>query len=243
MIQQVSLDTLKKLDYLAISPLMRDRTVYYFFKRVLDLTISISVLVLMGPIMIAIAVLIILDSGWSPLFIQERVGAERWTRKGYSYWQRTTFHCYKFRTMVNGADESVHQAFAKVLIEGRDVPDNAYRQFKASDPRVTSVGKILRKTSLDELPQVVNVLKGEMSLVGPRPVIPYEVDEYEKWHKERLAAKPGITGLWQVSGRCDKSFDYMIRKDIEYVRNQSLWLDLRILLLTTPAVLSARGAA
>ena len=240
--QLISLDLARQFDPAALSPLTKDRTLYFFFKRLLDLTLAISALVLLGPLLLAIAVLVVLDSGWPVLFIQERVGAKRWARKGLYYWQQTTFPCYKFRSMVKDADQSVHQAFAKTLIEGRDVPDDAYHQFKANDPRVTRVGKILRKTSLDELPQLLNVLKGEMSVVGPRPVIPYEVYEYQEWHKERLAALPGITGLWQVSGRCDKSFDYMIRKDIEYIRDQSLWLDLKILLLTIPCVLSARGA-
>jgi lipopolysaccharide/colanic/teichoic acid biosynthesis glycosyltransferase len=240
--QQVSLNLLRRLDPLALSPLVEDRAAYHLLKRMLDVTVATLALVILSPLMALIAVLIALDSGWSVIFRQERVSARRWTRDGFTYWQWATFTCYKFRSMVKDADESVHQAFAKTLIEGRDVPDDAYHQFKANDPRVTRVGRLLRETSLDELPQLVNVLKGEMSLVGPRPVIPYEVAEYQKWHKERLAALPGITGLWQVSGRCEKSFDYMIRKDIEYVRNQSLWLDLKILFRTIPAILSSRGA-
>src|SRR5262249_22783862 len=110
------------------------------------------------------------------------------------------------------------------------------------DPRVTRVGRVLRKTSLDELPQLLNVLKGEMSFVGPRPVPQYEVAEYKDGHFERLAAAPGITGLWQVKGRAVVSFEEMIRLDIEYVRARSLWLDFKILLLTIPAVISGRGA-
>ena len=240
--QQISLDLVKKFDHSALSPLTNDRAYYHFLKRVLDVTLVISALVLLIPIMIVLAVLIVLDSGWPVLFTQERVGAKRWARKGFSYWQQTTFPCYKFRSMVKDADESLHQEFAKILIEGRDLPDDAYQQFKSNDPRVTRIGKFLRRSSLDELPQVFNVLKGEMSLVGPRPVIPYEVNEYEEWHKARLACLPGISGLWQVSGRCEKSFDYMIRKDIEYIQDQSLWLDFKILLLTIPSVFTTRGA-
>jgi lipopolysaccharide/colanic/teichoic acid biosynthesis glycosyltransferase len=110
------------------------------------------------------------------------------------------------------------------------------------DPRVTRLGRFLRKTSLDELPQLWNVLKGEMSLVGPRPDLPYAVEHYRPWHFERLAAQPGMTGLWQVKGRSQVSFDEFVRMDIDYVRNQSLWLDLEILLLTIPAVVSRQGA-
>jgi lipopolysaccharide/colanic/teichoic acid biosynthesis glycosyltransferase len=121
--------------------------------------------------------------------------------------------------------------------------DEGGPKFKLSnDPRVTRVGHILRKTSLDELPQLVNVLKGEMSLVGPRPLPTYEVAEYQAWHRERLAALPGITGLWQVQGRCEVTFEEQVQMDIEYVRNQSLWQDIKILLSTIPAVVSGRGA-
>jgi lipopolysaccharide/colanic/teichoic acid biosynthesis glycosyltransferase len=159
-------------------------------------------------------------------------------------WEIREFPCYKFRSMVQHADPSAHQQFVKAFAEGRVEPSQAgHTRFKLTDdPRVTRVGRVLRKTSLDELPQLVNVLKGDMSLVGPRPVPAYEVAEYRAWHRERLAALPGITGLWQVNGRCQVSFDDMIDMDIEYVRNRSLRLDVKILLLTIPAVLSGRGA-
>ena len=240
--QHIGVDLLRRFDPLALSPLTRDHALYHFLKRALDLTVASLLLLALWPVIAVIAVLTFLDSGWPVIFAQQRATARNWTRDGFAYWQWDTFICFKFRTMVQDADESVHQAFAKTLIEGRGVPDDAYHQFKANDSRVTRVGRFLRKTSLDELPQLVNVLKGEMSLVGPRPVIPYEVDEYQEWHKERLAALPGITGLWQVSGRCEQSFDYMIRKDVDYIRHQSLWLDFKILLLTIPTVLSSRGA-
>ena len=240
--QRVDIDVLRRSGPLALSRLCADRVWYHFFKRVLDLAAAALALVFLAPVMALISVLIVLDSGWPIIFAQERVSARRRTHDGYSCWQWATFTCYKFRTMVKDADQSVHRAFARALIQGRDVSDDAYYRFKSNDSRVTRVGRILRVTSLDELPQLVNVLVGEMSLVGPRPVIPYEVTEYQGWHKERLAALPGITGLWQVSGRCEKSFDYMIRKDIEYIRNQSLWLDLKILFLTIPTVVSGRGA-
>jgi len=242
--QQVNLNLLRRFDPLALSPLGRDRATYRFFKRVLDVTVVALALMILSPLLALIAVLIVLDSGWPIIFSQKRVGARRWTRDGCSYWQRTPFTCYKFRTMVPDADPSMHQAFIKAFVEGHVEPlDATGAKFKlTNDPRVTWVGRILRKTSLDELPQLVNVLKGEMSLVGPRPLPLYEVAEYRDWHRERLAALPGITGLWQVRGRCKVTFEEQIRMDIEYVRNQSLWLDIKILFLTIPAVLSRRGA-
>jgi lipopolysaccharide/colanic/teichoic acid biosynthesis glycosyltransferase len=146
--------------------------------------------------------------------------------------------------MVDGADQSLHAEYVRAFVEGRvDAGDGGDAAFKlAHDPRVTRVGRILRRTSLDELPQLFNVLKGEMSLVGPRPVPPYEVAQYRESDAERLAALPGITGLWQVDGRGTVPFDEMIRMDREYVRNQTVWLDLKILAATIPAILSGRGA-
>lgn len=244
MYQRVSVDLLRRFDPFALSPLGRDRGFYHSFKRALDVAVATLALVILSPVLVLIAVLIVLDSGWPIIFSQKRVGARRWSRDGFSYWQQTTFTCHKFRSMVQNADQSMHQAFIKAYVEGSvEASDAAGPQFKlTNDHRVTRVGQILRKTSLDELPQLVNVLKGEMSLVGPRPLPPYEVAAYRAWHRERLAALPGITGLWQVNGRCEVPFEEQIHMDIEYVRNQSLWLDLRILFLTIPAVLSGRGA-
>jgi lipopolysaccharide/colanic/teichoic acid biosynthesis glycosyltransferase len=244
MYQQIGLDVLKRFDPFALSPLARDRSFYYLLKRALDVTLAALALTLLLPVLLIIAVLIVLDSGWPVIFKQQRVGAERWVRDGYSYWQRTVFICYKFRSMVRTADPKTHQVFAKAFVEGRvEVSNETGPKFKLNgDPRVTRVGRILRKTSLDELPQIVNVLRGEMSLVGPRPDVPYSVKHYKPWHYERLAALPGLTGYWQVKGRCDVPFDEMVRMDIEYIRNQSLWLDLKIILFTIPAVISGRGA-
>lgn len=242
MYQQTYLDLVRQSDPTAISPLVKDRVFYYFFKRLLDVSLAALVLVILSPLLVVITVLILLDTGLPIFFTQKRVGARRFPRGGFSYWQQTTFPCYKFRTMFQDADDSLHRDFAKTHIKGENEPDDAYHQFKINDPRVTRVGKILRKTSLNELPQVVNVLKGEMSLVGPRPVLDYEVADYQEWQKERLACLPGITGLWQVSGHCEQTFDYMIRQDIEYIRDQSLWLDFKILFLTIPTVLFVRGA-
>jgi lipopolysaccharide/colanic/teichoic acid biosynthesis glycosyltransferase len=225
--------------------LAKDRTGYFLFKRALDVTLAVLALVILFPLMALIAVLIVLDSPGPVIFVQKRVGARRWTRAGYSYWKQNAFDFYKFRSMVQNADPLVHQHMVKAWMEGSKESSNAGSpKFKpAKDARVTRVGRILRKTSLDELPQLVNVLKGEMSIVGPRPDLTYSVEKYQPWHRERLAALPGLTGLWQVKGRAQVSFDDMVRWDIEYVRSQSLWVDLKIIFLTIPAALSGRGAA
>ncbi len=224
------------------------RALYFACKRGLDVVLATALLVLLAPVLIAIVVAIRLDSPGSAIFVQERVGARRRTGAGRTgagrtAWEIQNFPVYKFRSMVNDADQSLHQAHVKAWIDGQVEASEDGAKFKlANDPRVTRVGRFLRKTSLDELPQLVNVVKGDMSLGGPRPVPTYEVAEYDDWHHGRLAALPGITGLWQVKGRGEVSFDEMIRMDIEYVRTASLRLDLTILVLTIPAVLVGRGA-
>src|SRR5207248_4538722 len=159
---------------------------------------------------------------------------------GRAFWLVQNFTMYKFRSMVENADSSVHEAYIRDFVEGRAHPslENGGTFKLTNDPRVTRLGRFLRKFSLDELPQLLNVLRGEMSLVGPRPVPPYEVACYGNGHHRRLAALPGITGLWQVKGRCCVSFEEMVRLDVEYIRNASLLFDLKLLLLTIPAVLS-----
>ncbi len=220
------------------------RSLYFACKRCLDVTLATILLVLLSPLMLLIAMLIKLDTPGPVIFVQERVGARRRSRDGQTSWEIRNFPFYKFRTMVRDADQSLHQAYIRAFVEGRvEISSGVDAKFKlTNDPRVTRVGRILRKTSLDELPQLINVLRGEMSLVGPRPVPTYEVAEYQSQHYERLATLPGITGLWQVKGRCQVSFEDMIAMDIEYIRRQSLWFDARLLLLTIPAALSARGA-
>jgi lipopolysaccharide/colanic/teichoic acid biosynthesis glycosyltransferase len=210
----------------------------------MDLVLAISLLIILLPLMLLIAILIKLDTPGPIFFVQERVGARRRQRDGQTSWEIHSFPFYKFRSMVQDADQSLHQAYIRVWVEGRASASTASgAKFKlANDPRVTRVGKLLRKTSLDELPQLVNVLKGEMSLVGPRPVPTYEVAQYHARHYRRLAALPGITGLWQVKGRCQVSFEEMVDMDIEYIHDQSLWMDIKILALTIPAVVSGRGA-
>lgn len=212
----------------------------FICKRAMDLVLATLALLLLAPLLLLIAVLIKLDSPGPVIFTQKRVGSRRRTHRGRTAWEITDFRVCKFRSMVRDADESVHREHIQAFVEAR--LDTSGTVKLTEDRRVTRIGTFLRRTSLDELPQLFNVFKGEMSLVGPRPVPTYEADAYQEWHRERLAALPGITGLWQVKGRGLVSFSEMVRMDIEYVRHQSLWLDVRILLATIPAVLSGRGA-
>jgi lipopolysaccharide/colanic/teichoic acid biosynthesis glycosyltransferase len=206
-------------------------------KRVIDVLGAVVGLILFSPIILATGIAIKMTSPGPIIFKQSRFG-----KRG------ARFQFYKFRSMYWNIDDQIHREYVTNLIKGDlkkiNQGDENTPLFKMkSDPRVTRVGKIIRKTSIDELPQFFNVLKGEMSLVGPRPPVPYEVEKYEPWHLRRiLEAKPGITGLWQVGGRSRTSFDEMVRIDLRYVQNWSLWLDLRILLKTAKAVFSSKGA-
>ena len=221
-----------------------DRPSYFACKRALDVILSILVLIAFLPLLAVIAFLIKLDSPGPILFRQERVGAKRRSLGAKTVWIVQNFTMYKFRSMVADADSSLHEAYIRDFVQGRISPQLAPgAKFKPSnDPRVTRLGRVLRKFSLDELPQLLNVLKGDMSLVGPRPVPTYEVACYRNGDHRRLGALPGITGLWQVRGRCLVSFEQMVRMDIHYIRNATFWFDLKILFLTIPAVLSRRGA-
>lgn len=193
-------------------------------KRFIDIAVSSVALIVLGPLFLLIAVLIKLDSRGPVLFKQTRLA-----RGG------EPFTCYKFRSMYEGAEEELSQLADKNETRG---PIFKIRD----DPRVTRPGKFLRRFSLDELPQLVNVFRGDMSLVGPRPPLASEVEEYEDWHHDRLRIPVGLTGLWQVMGRSDLSFDEMAMLDLFYAENWSLWLDLKIMLRTIPTVLFARGA-
>ncbi|MEJ5377799.1 MAG: sugar transferase [bacterium] len=204
-------------------------------RRCLDLLGGSLALVFLGPVMLVIAAGIKLTSPGPVLFRQTRMG-----QNGKSF----TF--LKFRTMYHNCDQSLHREYVTRLIENRaethDLKGKTFFKL-ARDPRVTPLGRILRITSLDELPQLFNVLKGEMSLVGPRPPIPYEVEHYKSWQLRRLLeARPGITGLWQVCGRATTTFEEQVRLDLRYVEKQCLWLDLWILLKTFKAVFTTRGA-
>jgi lipopolysaccharide/colanic/teichoic acid biosynthesis glycosyltransferase len=220
------------------------RTLYFFCKRCTDVCLASLLLVLLLPLLLLIAVLIKLDSAGPVFFTHERVGAKRERGNRQAFWVVKNFGMHKFRSMFQNADSRVHEAYIRDFVEGRVHPsEESGGKFKLrNDARVTRIGRLLRRTSLDELPQLFNVLKGQMSLVGPRPVPPYEVACYRNGEHKRLTALPGITGLWQVNGRCQVSFEEMIRMDLEYIREASFWLDLQILFLTIPAVLSGIGA-
>jgi exopolysaccharide biosynthesis polyprenyl glycosylphosphotransferase len=207
-----------------------------FTKRSMDIAGSLLALFLDLPLFVVIAMAIKLTSRGPVFFRQTRVGG---------YGREFTF--LKFRSMYCNNDHSIHLKYVRQFIadETGGAPGQAGQaQYKiADDPRVTRIGRFLRRTSLDELPQFLNVLRGDMSLVGPRPPLPYEVDCYRHWHWARLsAAKPGITGIWQVSGRSRVKFDDMVRMDLQYANSQSLWLDLKILLRTPQAMISGAGA-
>ncbi|OQY86476.1 MAG: hypothetical protein B6D41_13375 [Chloroflexi bacterium UTCFX4] len=196
----------------------------FAIKRAMDVLFAGALFVLLLLPMLFIALAIKLTSPGPIIFAQYRVG-----RGG------KIFTAYKFRTMRVGADDEKQDL--------AHLNEASGPLFKIrNDPRITIIGKILRRASLDELPQLLNVLKGDMSLVGPRPPLPNEVAQYEEWHKRRLDVSPGVTGLWQVSGRSELSFDEMVMLDLYYIENWSPWLDIRILLKTIPALLTARGA-
>jgi lipopolysaccharide/colanic/teichoic acid biosynthesis glycosyltransferase len=226
----------------------QQRWFYFAWKRLLDTLIAGSALILLSPLMLVIAILVKFDSPGPAIFKQKRVGARRRTDGQREYWEVSTFTLCKFRTMCKDADSDPHRAFVQAFIrndhEGMaalQCEDTQTRKL-VHDPRVTRLGRFLRRSSLDELPQLWNVLKGDMSAVGPRPAIQYEVDEYEPWHRQRMEAKPGLTGLWQVTARSSVDFDTAARLDIQYIERQSFWLDLMILLKTPLVVLRGKGA-
>ena len=202
-------------------------------KRAIDIAGSLLALLVFLPVFAAIAALVKLTSPGPVLFCQKRIG--QFGRM---------FSFYKFRSMYANNDPGVHRDYVTKLIEGAkhiQQPNGMYKL--VNDPRVTPLGRLLRKTSLDELPQFINVLVGDMSLVGPRPPLPYEFERYRTWHRRRvLEIKPGLTGLWQVKGRSRTTFDEMVRMDLHYARTQSLWLDLKIILQTPVAMFSGNGA-
>jgi lipopolysaccharide/colanic/teichoic acid biosynthesis glycosyltransferase len=207
---------------------------YLAAKRALDLVGSLGLLAVLSPVLAVSAVLVRATSQGPVLFKQARVGQHG-----------RTFEVLKFRTMIQDADEGPHREFiGDLMSEAAAANASAPHQvFKiVGDPRVTRVGRVLRKSSIDELPQLVNVVRGDMSLVGPRPDVPYSVERYEPQHRRRLLVKPGMTGLWQVSGRGNVSLRQMLELDVEYVDRASLGLDLRILWQTVPAVLRKDGA-
>lgn len=201
-----------------------DKRSYLVFKRTLDLTLALTCLILLSPLFAAIAFAIKLDSPGSVLFCQPRVG-----KNG------RVFGCYKFRSMRTDAE--------KLLAELQHLNERNGPVFKITrDPRVTRLGRFLRKYSLDEFPQLINVIRGEMSLVGPRPPLPSEVATYQPHYFRRLEVTPGITGLWQINGRDVSDFEQWVRFDVQYIDSRCALLDLKILLSTPKAVISGKGA-
>ena len=206
----------------------------YCMKRFMDVAGSLVGLVIFSPFLLVVPILIKISSKGPIFFRQERAGF---------LGQRFTF--LKFRTMYEDCSPRCHQEYVRHLINGEGDgaigPRGMYKM--KDDTRITSLGRFLRKSSIDELPQFINVLKGDMSLVGPRPPIPYECDHYKLWHMRRIIeVKPGITGLWQVNGRSSCSFDEMVRLDLKYIREWSLWLDIKIIIKTPWVVLLGKGA-
>jgi lipopolysaccharide/colanic/teichoic acid biosynthesis glycosyltransferase len=199
-----------------------DRILSLVTKRLLDLGLSALALVLLSPVLTAVALVVLVVDGRPILFRQERVGLHG-----------RSFRVLKFRTMVPDAEDRLDD-----LLEQNEIQGHAFKLSR--DPRLSRSGSWLRRTSIDELPQLWNVLKGEMSLVGPRPPLPREVADYDVWHRRRLSMKPGITGLWQVSARDEEEFDRWVEMDLDYIDRWSLWLDLKILLRTIPAMLQGR---
>ncbi len=198
---------------------------YEFGKRMIDITLSLLGLAALSPLLLLTALLVKLTDFGPVLFSQTRVG-----RGG------AEFTCYKFRTMVPNAEElkdSLHDLNHHQSGVTFKIPH---------DPRMTRLGRLLRKTSIDELPQLINVLKGDMSIVGPRPPVPEEVAWYSPFDLRRLEVRPGLTCTWQVSGRSDVPFEEQVQLDVQYIENRSLWFDSKLILLTIPAVLSGRGA-
>ena len=206
--------------------LVNDHIIYLVLKRLMDIVGASLGLLLASPIMLIVAILIKLEDPKGPIIFSQ-VRNREYPR---------TFKMYKFRSMYIDAEERLQE-----LMHLNEQSGPAFKI--KDDPRITKIGKFIRKTSLDELPQLFNVLKGEMSLVGPRPAIPREVEQYTAYQKQRLFVKPGLTCIWQVSGRNNIGFDEWVELDIEYIKTRNLWLDIKLILLTIPAMLGDESAS
>ena len=231
--------SLQRSTYIPVTRLSWSQRLYPWVKRLLDIILAGTALVLLAPVFALVAVAIKLDSPGPVIFRQQRVRGDQPLDAEHP--EEHTFTFYKFRSMVHNADPSVHQKYVQAAIRGELKRESNGLYKLNGDKRITRVGRFLRRTSLDELPQLWNVLRGDMSLVGPRPAMPYEVGLYKPWHRARLSVTPGLTGLWQVAGRNRLSFDEMVEVDLVYVRRRSLRLDLAIILRTIPAVLAGTG--
>lgn len=220
---------------------------YYQVKRIIDILLSALALLFLLPFFGVIALLISIDSNGPVFFRQTRVGTRLVKDQKGCRWLREDFSCYKFRSMANNSKDDIHKTYIKALMTN---DEKTMREMEGGDgnlhklvhdKRITRVGKVLRKFSLDELPQFWNVLRGDMSLVGPRPNLPYEVDLYKPHHAGRLLAKPGITGLQQITARCTAIFEDQVRLDLEYIITQSTMLDLMILVKTPITIFTQKG--
>ncbi len=235
--EEIDANAANAMFYPDISKEQARRRMALCVKRAIDIVGSIFCILLFSPVFLIVPLLIKLTSPGPVLFRQERIGLFG-----------AKFVFLKFRSMYINNNDSIHREYIRKLIAGKTGSEAGSEEGKRiykikDDPRVTPLGRVLRKTSLDEIPQFFNVLKGEMSLVGPRPAIQYELDSYDIWHKHRLLhVKPGITGLWQIMGRSSTSFDEMVRLDLKYIREWTPWLDIKILLHTPLAVLRGKGA-
>lgn len=203
----------------------------YAAKRVFDFIVALIATILLSPLLVLVAILVKLDSRGPALFTQDRVGE-----------MNRRFKVYKFRSMRVDSDDKVHRDAVAKFMQGQKIGEEGGNAYKlARDPRITRLGAFIRATSLDELPQLFNVLKGDMSLVGPRPALPYEVDQYRYRHRYRLMVTPGITGIWQVYGRSKVDFETLVSMDLDYVTDGTFWLDLKLIALTFGVVLQKSG--
>jgi exopolysaccharide biosynthesis polyprenyl glycosylphosphotransferase len=220
----LTLGHLESIDGVGVYSILNgpDRALSLLVKALLDRAGAAALLLVLSPVMLLLAILVRLDSGSPVLFRQGRVGLHG-----------RPFTMLKFRSMHQDAEARLEE-----LRHRNEIRGHAFKMDR--DPRVTRLGRFLRRTSLDELPQLFNVLRGQMSLVGPRPPLPQEVAAYDVWHRRRLSMKPGMTGLWQIGARRTADFDHWVEKDLEYIDNWSLWLDVKIVARTVPAMLSGR---
>ncbi len=223
--RMLTMGSLENIDGVGVYSLANgpDRAVSLLLKRVVDIVGAAFCMVVLSPLAALLAIAIRLDSPGPILFRQERVGLHG-----------RPIMVLKFRSMCNDAEERLPD-----LLDHNEVNGHAFKL--ADDPRITRLGRFLRRSSLDELPQLWNVLRGQMSLVGPRPPLPSEVAKYDTWHRRRLSMKPGMTGLWQVGARHNPEFDQWVEQDLEYIDSWSLWLDIKIMARTVPAVLAGTG--
>ena len=212
----------------------RNKDSYFtVIKPILDYLVAAALLAITSPLFLIFSLSIKLHSPGPVFYTQERIGKDG-----------KPFRIFKFRSMRVNADTNLHKVYMQQVIQSNISPSELGKKslkLDAIDPRITGLGKMLRSSGLDELPQLINVLRGEMSIVGPRPPIPYEVELYEAWHKQRLAVLPGITGLWQVTAHNLVPFDEMVRIDIDYIKKANLWLDLKIMLLTPFEMIRKKG--